>query len=111
MWWFSRRADHGLSFDNYGSILLLRRGSGKHKGNWEPPGGTKEFWDYVPFFLSCVRREFKEETNLEVTNTRPLVYGFTAKNTSGDDVKHFFSFVETQAGPVHRKRQLISVSL
>lgn len=48
-----------------GKILLVKRGFGPYKGYWALPGGHL---DYDETIEDAVRREVKEETDLDVTS-------------------------------------------
>lgn len=63
----------GLCWDDEGRLLLVR-----HKGIaaddfWAPPGGGVEFGESV---IAALRREFREETGLEVT---PATFRFACE--------------------------------
>jgi len=47
-----------------GRVLLIRRGSPPLEGEWSIPGGTLECGETL---IEGVRRELREETNLEVS--------------------------------------------
>lgn len=54
----------GLLLINDRLLLLKHDGIGKKGHLWSPPGGGMEFGESA---TDCLKREFKEETNLEVS--------------------------------------------
>ncbi len=49
--------------DNASRVLLLRRSEGTHEGDWCLPGGKIDYGETVE---DAIRRELKEETNLDL---------------------------------------------
>ncbi len=66
-----RWANRGVSMDAViikdNKILLIQRGVEPNKGFWGTPGGYVDWDESVE---DVVRREVKEETNLDVTNMK-----------------------------------------
>jgi len=66
-----RYANRGVSIDaviiNGNKVLLIQRGVEPNKGFWGTPGGYVE-WDES--LEETVKREVKEETNLEVSDVK-----------------------------------------
>ena len=54
----------GLCIDGDALLLANHRGVGPHENFWIPPGGGVHFGEAAP---DALRREFREETGLEVT--------------------------------------------
>jgi len=71
-----------LAENSKGEIALIKRGYGLDVGTWDAPGGRLEFGET---FNECSKREFKEETGLEV-----IVNEFIGLSEiiSRDDNKH-----------------------
>lgn len=66
------------------NVLLINRGNYPYKGMWALPGG---FVDMDEDLLEAVRREVKEETNLEITSFTQLgAYGKPNRDPRGRNV-------------------------
>ncbi|MGB0360036.1 MAG: Nudix family hydrolase [Endozoicomonas sp.] len=77
----------GVILGEDGRILLAKRPDDKHMGGlWEFPGGKVEVGETVK---SALRRELKEELDIDVKQFRPLIcirYNYCDKNGSGKTV-------------------------
>jgi len=56
-------------FDNEGKVLLVKRKHAPNKGNWAIPGGKVKYGETLE---EAIRREMKEETNLDINVKEPL---------------------------------------
>ena len=74
-----------LIFNDKNEVLLGCRINAHGDGSWGPPGGHLEFGES---FESCVIREVKEETDLEIVG--PVFFGITNDIFAADD-KHYVS--------------------
>ena len=61
------RVGVGVFVRQHGRILLGKRRGSHGEGTWALPGGHLEFGEELD---ACVRREIREETNLDVENIR-----------------------------------------
>ena len=71
----------GILLNEQGQILLGRRCRGKYLGYWCIPCGYVEYHEEVH---EALRREFKEESNLDIEVLNP----FTAQSNFHDPDKH-----------------------
>ena len=56
-------------FNNEGKVLLVKRKNPPNKGSWAIPGGKVKYGETLE---EAVKREIKEETNLDVKVKEPL---------------------------------------
>jgi len=56
-------------FDNEGKVLLVKRKHAPNKGSWAIPGGKVKYGETLE---EAIRREMKEETNLDINVKEPL---------------------------------------
>lgn len=66
-------------------ILLLKRKGAHGSGTWCPPGGHLEFGES---FFECVKREAKEETNLDLDEASTAIAGVT-NDIFEEEGKHY----------------------
>jgi 8-oxo-dGTP diphosphatase len=71
----------GILLNEQGQILLGRRCRGKYSGYWCIPCGYVEYHEEIH---EALRREFKEESNLDIEVLNP----FTAQSNFHDPDKH-----------------------
>ena len=71
-----------------GKIMLAKRAAAKKAGAgaWCPPGGHLEMFETIE---ECALRETREESGVEVSNLRLMVYIENARNTDGT---HYVTF-------------------
>jgi len=89
----NRRRSPRLTVDalieRQGKVLLIRRKKGPYKGSWALPGGFVEYGESVE---EAVRREVKEETNLDLRIKRLLgVYSEPGRDPRGHVVSICFT--------------------
>lgn len=77
------RVGVGVFVRHNGKILLGKRRGSHGEGTWALPGGHLEFGEELE---ACVRREIREETNLEVTNVR---FGTITNDVFEDGTRHY----------------------
>jgi 8-oxo-dGTP diphosphatase len=75
----------GVFVRQNGKILLGKRRGSHGEGTWALPGGHLEFGEELD---ECVRREIREETNLEVTGIR---FGTITNDIFEDGERHYLT--------------------
>ena len=81
------RTGAGVIAMNDDMFLLIKRGKDPHKGCWSLPGGSQELGETLE---ECARREFKEETNLDIEGLLFVTIRDRIKYNDDGSVAHHF---------------------
>ena len=81
------RTGAGVIAMNDDKFLLIKRGKDPHKGCWSLPGGTQEAGETLE---QCARREFKEETNLDVGDLLFVTMRDRIKYNADGSISHHY---------------------
>ena len=83
------------------SVLLIRRGSEPHRGEWSLPGGMVEIGEMLE---AAVRREIREETGLRVKPLELLMV-FERIMRKGKRVRFHYAVIDFRCRPEGGKLQ------
>jgi 8-oxo-dGTP diphosphatase len=81
------RVGVGVLIRQNGKVLLGKRRGSHREGTWAPPGGHLELYEELE---SCVRREVREETDLEVQNIQS---GTVTNDIFEHEARHYVTVV------------------